>query len=176
MELPLQITSRNFKLFEDVETKIRNEAEKLNKFYDRIMRCRVVVESPHRHSRQGKQFHVKIHLTLPGGDMVIKREPREDIKVAIRDSFSAARRKLEDFARKQRGDIKHHEETPHASITSLFPELGYGFLTTPQNMEVYFHENSVVNSDFNRLKVGMKVRFEETAGEKGPQATTVAVI
>ena len=44
MELPLQITSRNFKLFEDVETKIRNEAEKLNKFYDRIMRCRVVVE------------------------------------------------------------------------------------------------------------------------------------
>jgi cold shock CspA family protein len=176
MERPLQITSRNFKLFEDVETKIRNEAEKLNKFYDRIMRCRVVVESPHRHSRQGKQFHVKIHLTLPGGDMIIKREPREDIKVAIRDSFSAARRKLEDFARKQRGDVKHHEEALQASITSLFPELGYGFLTTPQNMEVYFHENSVVNSDFNRLKVGMKVRFEETSGEKGPQATTVAVI
>ncbi len=108
--------------------------------------------------------------------MIIKREPREDIKVAIRDSFSAARRKLEDFARKQRGDVKHHEETPQASITSLFPELGYGFLTTPQNMEVYFHENSVVNSDFNRLKVGMKVRFEETAGEKGPQASTVAII
>ncbi len=176
MELPLQITSRNFKLFEDVETKIRNEAEKLNRFYDRIMRCRVVVESPHRHSRQGKQFHIKIHLTLPGGDMIIKREPREDIKVAIRDSFSAARRKLEDFARKQRGDVKHHEEAPQASITSLFPELGYGFLTTPQNMEVYFHENSVVNSDFNRLKVGMKVRFKEAAGEKGPQASTVAII
>jgi cold shock CspA family protein/ribosome-associated translation inhibitor RaiA len=176
MELPLQITSRNFKLFEDVEIRIRNEAEKLNKFYNRIMRCEVVVESPHRHSRQGKQFHIKIHLTLPGGDMVIKREPHEDIKVAIRDSFRAARRKLEDFARKQRGDVKHHEEIPQASITSLFPELGYGFLTTPQNMEVYFHENSVVNSDFNRLKVGMKVRFEETQGEKGPQATTVAII
>ena len=176
MELPLQITSRNFKLFEDVETKIRNEAEKLNKFYDKIVRCQVVVESPHRHSRQGTQFHIKIHLTLPGGDMVIKREPNEDIKVAIRDSFSVARRKLEDFARKQRGDVKHHEEPLQASITSLFPELGYGFLTTPLNMEVYFHENSVVNSEFNRLKVGMKVRFEETVGEKGPQATTVAII
>jgi len=83
MELPLQITSRNFKLFEDVETKIRKEAEKLNKFYDKIIRCQVVVESPHRHSRQGKEFHIKIHLTLPGGDVVIKREPHEDIKVAI---------------------------------------------------------------------------------------------
>lgn len=176
MELPLQITSRNFKLFEDVEAKIRNEAEKLNKFYKKIIRCRVVVESPHRHSRQGKEFHVKIQLTLPGGDMIIKREPREDINVAIRDSFSAARRKLEDFARKQRGDVKHHEEVPQASITSLFPELGYGFLTTPQNMQIYFHENSVVNTDFNRLEVGMKVRFEETQGEKGPQATTVAII
>jgi cold shock CspA family protein/ribosome-associated translation inhibitor RaiA len=176
MELPIQITSRNFKLFQDVEDKIRSEAEKLDKFYDRIISCRIVVESPHRHSRQGKQFLIKIHLTLPGGDLVIKREPNEDIKVSIRDSFSAARRKLEDYARKQRGDIKRHEETPQASITSLFPELGYGFLTTPQNIEVYFHENSVVNTDFNKLKVGMRVRYEETKGEKGPQASTVAII
>ncbi len=176
MELPIQITSRNFKLFHDVELKILKEAEKLNRFYDKIMRCRIVVESPHRHSRQGKLFHIKIQLTLPGGDLVIKREPREDIKVAIRDSFSAARRKLEDFARKQRGDVKHHEEPPQASISSLFPELGYGFLTTTENTEVYFHENSVVNSNFNRLKIGMKVRFEETRGEKGPQASTVAII
>jgi cold shock CspA family protein/ribosome-associated translation inhibitor RaiA len=176
MEFPVQITSRHFKLFQDVEDKIRKEAEKLNKFYDRILRCRIVVESPHRHSRQGKLFHIKIHLTLPGNELVIKREPHEDIKVAIRESFSAARRKLEDFARKQRGDVKRHEESPEASITSLFPELGYGFITTPENIEIYFHENSVVNSDLNKLKVGMKVRYVETRGEKGPQATTVAVI
>jgi hypothetical protein len=30
--------------------------------------------------------------------------------VALRDAFDAARRKLEDFAREQRGDVKHHEK------------------------------------------------------------------
>ena len=41
------------------------------------------------------------------------------------------RRKLEDFARRQRGDVKHHEEMPHARISALFPDKGYGFLNTP---------------------------------------------
>ena len=49
MEIPLQITGRNFELTEAIESEIRQKAEKLDKFYDRIIRCRVVVESPQRH-------------------------------------------------------------------------------------------------------------------------------
>src|SRR4030043_380004 len=99
-----------------------------------------------------------------------------DLAEAIRDAFDAARRKLEDFARKQRGDVKQHETLPHARISALFLDKGYGFLTTVDNREIYFHEHSIVNRDFGHLKVGMEVRFVEEEGEKGPQASTVTVV
>jgi ribosomal subunit interface protein len=176
VEIPLQITVRDFELTEAIETEIRQKAEKLNKFYDRIMRCRVVVESPHRHRHQGKLYNIHIYMTLPGTQLIVKRKPHEDLYVVIRDSFQAARRKLEDFARLQRGDVKHHEEFPQDRITSLFHDKGYGFLTTAEQREIYFHDHSVINHDFRHLKVGMRVRFEEAEGRKGPQASTVAVI
>jgi cold shock CspA family protein len=72
--------------------------------------------------------------------------------------------------------VKLHEESPHAIISKVFPDKNYGFLTTPDGMDVYFHEHSVINKDFGRLKVGMKVRFVMEEGDKGPQASTVTVI
>jgi cold shock CspA family protein len=115
-------------------------------------------------------------MTLPGSEIVVKREPHEDLYVSIRDSFNATRRKLEDFARRQRGDVKKHEEAPQARISAMFSEEGYGFLTTPGNEQIYFHKHSIINHSFKHLKVGMKVRFTEEHGEKGPQASSVAVI
>ncbi|HHT9123278.1 MAG TPA: cold-shock protein, partial [Candidatus Wunengus sp. YC63] len=96
--------------------------------------------------------------------------------VSIRDAFHDARRKLEDFARRQRGDVKHHEEPTHARISALFPDKGYGFLTTPDGREVYFHEHSVLNRKFKQLEIGIEVRFAEEMGEKGPQASSVTVV
>lgn len=176
MEIPLQITHRNLDLSNALESEIRKRADKLDKFYHRITRCKVVVESPHRHSHQGKMYNVQIVITVPGAELVVKRNPHEDLYVAIRDSFDAARRQLEDYSKRQRGDIKQHSETPVAMISSLYTDKGYGFITTADNEEIYFHKNSVLNSDFNHLEVGMKVRYSEGKGEKGPQASTVTVI
>ncbi|UCF87555.1 MAG: HPF/RaiA family ribosome-associated protein [Nitrospiraceae bacterium] len=175
MENPLQITGRNFELTDAIKSEIHKRAEKLDKFYNRIMSCRVVIESPQRHRHAGKLYSVNIDITVPGGELCIRREPREDLYVSIRDNFQAARRKLEDFARRQRREVKHHEEKPQAHISSLFPEKGYGFITTPENREIYFHKNSVVNSDFKNLKVGMSVHYVEEKGQKGPQASTVSI-
>jgi ribosomal subunit interface protein len=176
MKIPLQITVRNLDLSETFKTEIRNKAEKLDKFYDQIMRCRVVVEVPHRHSREGILYKVHIHMTVPGNELVVERELAKDLEVAIRDAFDAARRKLEDFARLQRGAIKHHEELPHARISAIFHDKDYGFLTTPDNREIYFHEHSLVNYEFKSLKIGMEVHFVEEQGEKGPQASSITVI
>ncbi len=176
MEIPLQITTRDIELTDAIKAEITEKAEKLNTYYDRIMRCRVVVECPKKHPHKGKLYNVHIYMTLPGGELAVKRAPNEDIYVSIRDAFDAARRKLEDFAREQRGDVKFHEESPRAVISKLFPAEGYGFLTTPDGLEIYFHANSVLNKDFKNLDVGMKVRFVEEEGEKGPQASTVTVI
>ena len=175
MEIPLQITARDIELTGAIKTEITEKAEKLDTYYDRIMRCRVVVDCPKRHPHEGKLYNVHIYMTVPGGELAVKRAPNEDIYVSIRDAFDAARRKLEDFSREQRGDVKYHEEPPSAVISKLFPDKGYGFLTTADESEVYFHANSVINRDFNRLEVGMKVRFVKKDGDKGPQASTVTV-
>lgn len=176
MEIGLQITARDIEVTDAIRADIEEKAGKLDKYYDRIMRCRVVIETPKRHQHEGKLYDVHIYMTVPGGELVVKRELNKDLYVAIRDAFQAARRKLEDYARQQRLDVKRHEEPPQARITSIFPDQGYGFLTKPDGLEVYFHENSVVNKDFKKLKVGMKVRFAEEMGVKGPQASSVTVI
>lgn len=176
MEIPLQITARDIELTDAIRADITEKAEKLDSYYDRIMRCRVVVECPKKHLHKGKLFNVHIYMTVPGGELAIKRVPNEDLYVSIRDAFQAARRKLEDFAREQRGDVKSHEEPPHAIISKLFQDKGYGFLADQDGLEIYFHANSVLNKDFKDLAVGMKVHFVEEEGEKGPQASTVTLI
>lgn len=104
MDIPLQITGRNFDLTDSIKAEITKETEKLGKFYSRIMNCRVVVESPHRHHHSGRQYSVHIVINVPGSELVTKRDPHKDLYVAIRDSFKTARRELEDYARLQRGD------------------------------------------------------------------------
>jgi len=175
MELPLQVTSRDFELTEVYKDEISEKAAKLDQFYDRVIRCRVVVETPHRHHHEGKLYNVRIDITVPGSELVIKREPDEDLNVAIRNSFDAAYRRLEEFSKKQRGDVKHHEESARAVVSKVFADKGFGFLTTPDGREIYFHKNSVINNGFKKLKVGAEVRFVEEEGEKGPQASTVVV-
>ncbi|MBI4688414.1 MAG: HPF/RaiA family ribosome-associated protein [Nitrospirae bacterium] len=174
--MEFHLTVHNLELSDEFREDIRSKAEKLSEFCDRINHCRVVVDVPHRHSREGIRYDVRIDMTVPGSEIVIRRQPHEDINAAIRDAFDAARRKLEDYTRRQRGHVKHHEEMPQARISSLSADKGFGFLATPDGREVYFHKHSVVNYDFKSLKVGMSVRFVEEKGEKGPQASTVTVV
>jgi cold shock CspA family protein/ribosome-associated translation inhibitor RaiA len=164
-----------------VERGIREKAVKLESFCGKIMGCRVLVEAPHRHHRKGKLYHVRIDLTLPGGEIVINHEPSQraahkDVYVAIRDAFAAARRKLQDFSRRRRGVLKVHEPPPSARVAKLFSDKQFGFLETPDGREIYFHGHSVLNGGFGALKVGAEVHFVEEPGEKGPQASTVAPI
>jgi ribosomal subunit interface protein len=102
MKLPLQITSRNVSLSDAAEQAIREKAAKLDHFYDQIMGCRVLVEAPHRHQNHGNQYNVRLDITVPGSEIVIKREENEDLYVAIRDAFDAAQRKVKDFSSKQK--------------------------------------------------------------------------
>ena len=69
----------------------------------------VVVEAPHKHHHQGKQFNVRIDIGVPGNEIVVNRDHHEDVYVALRDAFDAAKRQLEDYARITRGYIKTHE-------------------------------------------------------------------
>lgn len=172
MILPLQITARDIELTEAIKTSIREHAQKLDKFYEKLISCRIIVEAIPKRSL----YNVHVDMTVPGKELVVRREPNTDLYLAIRDAFNAAQRELEDFARLQRGDVKRHEGLPHARISALFPDRGYGFLTTYEGREIYFHAHSILNHDFDKLEVGMEVRFSEEMGEKGPQASSLRVI
>lgn len=109
MQTPLQITIRDVDQSEALEARIRSKAEKLEEFFKHITSCRVVVEVPHKHHHQGKQFNVRIDIGVPGSEIVVNRDHAEDVYVALRDAFEASKRQLEDYARKIRGDVKTHE-------------------------------------------------------------------
>lgn len=181
MQLPLQVTFRNLPPSEAVEAAVRERAGRLDRFFDRIVACRVVVEAPHQHHRKGRLYHVRIELVVPGEELVVSREPAEhhaseDVYVAIRDAFDEARRQLEDHVRRHRGWKKPRVGPPHGRVSRLLKEEGYGFLETTDGREVYFHRNSVLQEGFDRLEVGTEVRFAEEKGEEGPQASTVEIV
>jgi len=108
MQIPLQITIRDVEHSEALEAHIRDKVKKLEEFFEHIMSCRVVVEMPHKHHHQGKQFNVRIDIGVPGSEIVVNHDHNEDIYVALRDAFDAAKRRLEDYARKIRGNVKAH--------------------------------------------------------------------
>ena len=70
----------------------------------------------------------------------------------------------------------HHDEGAHALVSKLFVADGYGFITDLQGRDVYFHRDSLKNGEFETLKVGTEVRFDEAHNEKGAHATSVHVV
>lgn len=178
MKIPLQITFRNVEQTQLINEYVHERAEALEKYAPQLTSCRIVIETPHRHKREGRIFEVRIDMTMPGAEVVVGREPsinhsHEDVFVAIRDAFDAARRRLEDYSRRRRGWVKHHALPAHGHVIKLHPLEDYGFLETADGRQVYFHRNAVLEDRFDELEIGTLVTFAEEQGEKGPQASKV---
>lgn len=172
MKLPLEILTRNVRLSETALDALRAEAEKLDQFFGRIMRCRVAVEGPGGRARQGR-WKVSIELRVPGRELTVTRQRGESFAEAIRESFAAATRRVEDYVRRMRRMVKTPSKPRRGTVTRLFPERGFGFLVDEDGREIYFHRNSVVGPGFDRLAPGSTVLFAEELGEEGPQASSL---
>ena len=113
MQVPLEIVFHNVDRSAAVEAAVRERAAKLEQFATDITSCRVTIEAPHKHHQQGNIYTVRVALHYPGGEAVATRSAEnhshEDVYVALRDAFRAARRRLQDGVRMRRGDVKHHE-------------------------------------------------------------------
>lgn len=178
MQVPLQITTRNGRLGSSGRAFIRRHAAKLETFCDRITGCRVTVNVPQEFSAGNpERYDVRLDITVPGEEIVVTRQGDPEVETAIQDAFEAAGRRLQDYARRQRGEVQRDAAEPSRGwVVRLFPFQGYGFLATPDFREIYFHRNSVLRGAFDLLEIGTPVRFVEEEGEKGPQASTVAII
>ena len=179
MQSPVQVTFRDMTPSPALSAHVEKRAKKLDSLFSRIVKCHVVVGSPHRHSAKGQLFHVRIDLHVPGKELVVSRNPEETTEnayAAVDDAFGDAERILEEYARQHQADTRAHKKPPHGVVKTLFSDRGYGFIEAEEGREIYFHRNSVLGSGFDKLAVGTRVRFAEEDGDKGPQASTVHVL
>jgi len=174
MKIPLHITLLNIPPSDAIEAEIHKRAEKLDRFATDVMHCHVTVDTADRHKTQGRKYEVRIDLTLPGSEIAISHMHRhEDVYVVIRDAFDAAIRKLEDYVRQRRGDVKLHETPLHGRVTKLFQD-GYGFIEAPDGREFYFHRDNLVHPEFDQIAIGTEVQFLEEGAGEGLQAKRVS--
>ena len=113
MQTPLEISFVDIARSPAAETRIRERVDRLEHRFDGITSCHVYVASPHQHQRKGKLFEVRIEVRVPGGELAVADRPgdinaHEDVYVAIRDSFDAMERQLEEWKQRIRGEVKRH--------------------------------------------------------------------
>jgi cold shock CspA family protein/ribosome-associated translation inhibitor RaiA len=183
MEVPLEMTFRKVAKSDDIEQLIRQEAAGLEKICEDIISCRISVESPHSHQRSGNPFRVRISLRVPPGrELVVRQQSTEGylherLPAVISKAFDAVSRQLKKLMEKQQGRQKTHPQQERiAFVVQLIADEGYGFIKTLEGRELYFHRNSVLNDDFDRLEIGTGVRYVPGGGDKGPKASTLQIV
>jgi hypothetical protein len=110
MSFPVQVIFRGLNPSEALSRLVQKEAAKLDKFFDGIVSCRVLVERPSAHHQNGSPYHVHVNVIVPGADLAIVTEPRDEIDaiyrdpaLAVRDTFRRAKRRVQDYARRKIG-------------------------------------------------------------------------
>lgn len=177
-----EISFRDIEPSDAVRSKIQERIERLERYSDDLIGCRVVVGTPHKSKSKGRIYQVSINLEIPGKDLVANRHSEEDhshedIYVAIRDAFDAIERQLKEWSEKRRGQVKKHDSQPQGTVSRLEPDEDHGFITPRTGSgHVYFHRNAVLGADFEDLEVGTPVKYHEEEGDEGPQASTVHVL
>jgi len=181
MQTEPQVAFDDLPVDEAVRDAALDHIAQLERTWDRITGCHVVIAQPHRRHRSGRLYSVRVDLAVPGGEIVVNREhhldhAHEDVYVALRDSFLAARRRLEDYVRRLRGAEKLHVARSQGRIAQLSPLQGYGFIETPDGREIYFHRHAVSDHDFRLIDIGSLVSYSEEEGDEGPQASAVQLV
>lgn len=183
MNAPLEISYRNVEKTDEIDALIHEKAAKLEQLSDNLDSCRVIVDQPHQHQSSGSGYEVTITLRQPPGHEIAVRRGagqgnmHEPLPAVIRDAFQAAWRQLRDHLDMQQGDVKRHpDQEVSAVVDRLIPRDDCGFLRTTDGREVYFHRNSVLGGEYDRLEPGTGVRHVEEVGEEGPQASTVQIV
>jgi cold shock CspA family protein len=179
MDIPFQLSFHGISPSAPVTDYVRKRAQKLITFADRVRICRVAIEAPHRHKREGRPYRVRIEVSVPGKEVVVSRDvggyAQTDLYATIDAAFDDAQRRVQDQARRLRGKVKRHDRSRRGVVSKLYGYEGYGFIETSDGEEIYFQRNSVLNRGFDRMKRGAKVRFTDVTGEDGVHASTVVV-
>lgn len=177
----VQLTFRGLDRTPALETYIRQRVERLLKRCQDLTACSVAIERRHRPEASGNPYRVRINCELPPGhDIVVVKDEGDhalgdSLRVVINNAFKAAERQVQHTSQLRRRDVKH-QDLSLAIVSNKFDDRGYGFLRTLDGREIFFHENAVAHGAFDELTVGTEVRFEESLGNQGPQASSLQIV
>lgn len=101
-----QVSFRDMPPSEALEKLVHEEASKLERFFDGIVSCRVVIELVHH--RAGTPFNTRIELSVPGEIISVNHTPdvrgsamEDDPAPSIHEAFRKARRQLQDYVQRR---------------------------------------------------------------------------
>jgi cold shock CspA family protein/ribosome-associated translation inhibitor RaiA len=174
--MELKIEARNVELRKSWQDKIEEEKEKLVRFYaNYVLHLRVSIEATMSHKEGG--FEVKLVATIPNDTAVVVRRG-EGVRPLLIEAFDVLTAQLKEILRKKRDKTVKQNEVGQVGdkvgiIRKVSPHESYGFITSADERDVYFHENALKNINMDQLSEGDSVIFGETTGDKGPQASWV---
>jgi cold shock CspA family protein len=177
MQIEPEISFRNVPRNDFLDQAILKGVDKLGKVHDRITSVRIAVEDQRGPGIHDNLYRVRIEVTIPGGEVVVKETPangpRPPLDQVLNKAFDSARRKLKETRRQQKGQVKEHSVRSVGRVVELFPDEGYGFLLDDEGRTIYFHRNAVAGDRWSGLDIEHSVAFQEEQGDKGPQAAVV---
>lgn len=185
MQIPAKISFHNIDPSEALKVRIDQKLAKLNQRFPNIIGCQVLVESAHHRQQKGRLYTVKIDVRFPGNELVVSHHPgrnpvkHEEVYAAMNDAFAAIEKQLSRQIDMRRNVTKTHQSNlTEGVVSNYFKNDGYGFMSTIDGQEVYFHRNAVEDDRFENLDIGHRVRFirAPSDGRKGPQASLVRTL
>lgn len=182
MQVEPQITFHDVDRSEWVESYIGERLQRLERFAEGITSCHVTLAQEQASRSRGNRYSVLVEVRLPPQHDLAAKKQREildmprQLPALINQAFGAIERQLKRTAELRRNEEKTHAGQPTGMVEKLFAE-GYGFIrAVDDNRQFYFHRNSVLHGDFERLAVGTEVRFSPEQGDQGLQASSVQVV
>ncbi len=175
--MELKVEARNVELKKGWQMKIDEEKEKLLKNYAGfVLHLRVSIEATTHHKEGG--YEVKIVASVPNDTVVVTRKG-DPVRPLLIEAFDVLTLQLKEILRKKRKSKKQPEPATAGDsvgiINKVSPHESYGFITTYDDREIYFHENALKNIQIDDLVEGDSVIYGESLGDKGPQASWVRV-
>jgi cold shock CspA family protein len=182
MQVAPEIAFRDVEPQERIKEQILAGIDDLEEVYPDLVSCRTMVADDTPGQRTGTNIRVRLDIGIPHHEVVVVEDnpasgDTRTVEQTVRDAFQTGRRRLKREKAQQGRNTDSHELPPHGRITRLLTDdrgVRYGFLLDGEGRQIYFHEDALVELEYQELEVGDEVRIAVAAGDEGPQASTVA--
>ena len=123
MNAPVEVHFHGIQRSEAIEQRVREKVAKLEKHFERMTSCRVVLEATQRTALKPKVYCIKIEIGVPRQRPIVVCHERvgshasEELTMALRDAFETALRKIDGVSSKrgQRSRLERGRRRPSAA-------------------------------------------------------------